>query len=150
MKYVGEELTISMPEKPTIRCDAPAAIGFVDCVEKVGRMKHIDLRECWVQELRSNVTIKQKCDATANKADQMTKTLPLNAFKAEEDELMPMLDGVLTIEWPIGVEPADITSVALSKQSRGDVYMRGRASEWTPWIEKPQLDSSWGHTAKSG
>ena len=26
MKYVGEELTISMPEKPTIRCDAPDAI----------------------------------------------------------------------------------------------------------------------------
>jgi hypothetical protein len=52
MKYVGEELTISMPEKPTIHCDASAAIGFADCVEGVGRMKHIDLRECWVQEMR--------------------------------------------------------------------------------------------------
>ena len=98
MKYVGEELTISMPEKPTIHCDASAAIGFADCVEGVGRMKHTDLRECWVQEMRSNATIKQKCDGTANKADQMTKILPLNAFKAEEDELMPMFGDVLAIE----------------------------------------------------
>jgi hypothetical protein len=45
MKYVGEELTISMPERPTIHCDASAAIGFADCVEGVGRMKHIDLHE---------------------------------------------------------------------------------------------------------
>ena len=45
MKYVGEELTISMPEKPTIRCDASVAIGFAGCVEGVGRMKHIDLGE---------------------------------------------------------------------------------------------------------
>jgi hypothetical protein len=95
MKYVGEELTISMPEKPIIRCDASAAIGFADCVEGVGRMKHIDLRECWVQQMRSDETIKQKCDGTANKADQMTKILPLNAFKAEEDELMPMYGDVL-------------------------------------------------------
>jgi hypothetical protein len=55
-------------------------------------MKHIDLRECWVQEMRSKATIKQKCDGTANKADQMTKILPLNAFKAEEDELMPVFE----------------------------------------------------------
>ena len=100
MKYVhvGEELTISMPEKPTIRCDASVAIRFADCVEGVGWMKQIDLRECWVQEMRSNATIKQKCDGTANKADQMTKILPLNAFKAEEDELMPMFGDELAIE----------------------------------------------------
>ena len=50
--------------------------------------------------MRSNATIKQKCDGTANKADQMTKILPLNAFKAEEDpdELMPMFGDVLAIE----------------------------------------------------
>ena len=98
MKYVGEELTISMLEMPTIRCDASTAIRFVDCVEGVDRMKHIDLRECWVKEMRSNETIKQKCDGTANKANQMTKILPLNAFKAEEDEIMPMFGVVLAIE----------------------------------------------------
>ena len=54
-----------------------------------------DLHECWVQQMRSDETIKQKCDGTANKADQMTKILPLNAFKAEEDELMPMYGDVL-------------------------------------------------------
>ena len=48
--------------------------------------------------MRSNVTIKQKCDGTANKADQMTKILPLIAFKPEDDELMPMFGDVLAIE----------------------------------------------------
>ena len=98
MNYVGEELTINMPKKPIIRCDASAAIGVADCVEGVGRTKHIDLRECWVQQMSSDETIKQKCDGTTNKADQMTKFLPLNAFKTEEDELMPMFGDVLAIE----------------------------------------------------
>jgi hypothetical protein len=48
--------------------------------------------------MRSNATIKQKCDGTANKADQMITILPLNAFKAEEDEFMPMFGDVLAIE----------------------------------------------------
>ena len=96
MKYVGEELTISMPVQPIINCDASAAIGFADCVEGVGRMKHIDLRSCWVQQMRSDETIKIKCDGTANKADHFTKILPLEAFKTEENELMPMYD--LTLE----------------------------------------------------
>ena len=95
MEYVGEELTISMPERPIVKCDASAAIGFADCVEGVGRMKHIDLREQWVQQMRLNDTIKLKCDGTANKADQMTKILPLNAFKAEEEELMPVYGALL-------------------------------------------------------
>ena len=55
-------------------------------------MKHIDLREQWVQQMRLNDTIKVKCDGTANKADQMTKVLPLNAFQDEEAKLMPNSD----------------------------------------------------------
>ena len=115
MRYAGEELTINMPEMPTIRCDASAAIGFGDCVEGFGRMKHIDLRECWVQETRSSGTIKQEYDGPANKADHMTKVLPLNAFKAEEDELMAMFGDVLAIERPVGVETVDLTSASLGK-----------------------------------
>ena len=96
--------------------------------------------------MRSNATIKQKCDGTANKTNQMTKILPLNAFKAEEDELMPVFG--LALDWPIGVEPVDLTSASLSKQSRGDVYVRDHSSKWISWIEKPQLDSSWGRTGR--
>ena len=99
MKYVGEELTIRMPERPVVNCDASAAIGFADCVEGVGRMKHIDLREQWVQQMRLNDTVKVKCDGTANKADQMTKVLPLNAFKDEEAKLMPMFNELLPLEF---------------------------------------------------
>ena len=61
-------------------------------------MKHIDLREQWVEQMRLNDTIKLKCDGTANKADQMTKILPLNAFKAEEAELVPMFNEPLPLD----------------------------------------------------
>jgi hypothetical protein len=46
--------------------------------------------------MRSDETIKIKCDGTANRADHFTRILPLNTFKTEEDELMPMYD--LTLE----------------------------------------------------
>ena len=49
--------------------------------------------------MRLNDTIKVKCDGTANKADQMTKVLPLNAFKDEEAKLMPMFNGLLPLEF---------------------------------------------------
>ena len=32
MKYVREELTIKMPDRPIVLCDASAAIGFANCV----------------------------------------------------------------------------------------------------------------------
>ena len=56
------------------------------------RMKHIDLREQRVQLRRLNDTTKMKCDGTANKADQKTEVLPLNAFQDEEAKLMPNSD----------------------------------------------------------
>lgn len=92
VKYVGEELTLPMPDKPAIRCDASAAIGFADCVEGVGRMKHIDLRENWIQEMRSDKTTKEKCDGKVNKADSFTKVLPLCGFQEIEDDLMPRFE----------------------------------------------------------
>ena len=83
---------MDMPDKPAIRCDASAAIGFADCVEGVGRMKHIDLRENSIQEMRSDKTITEKCDGKVNKADSFTKILPLCGFQEIEDDLMPRFE----------------------------------------------------------
>lgn len=69
VNYIGEELGIVMPSAPEIRVDASAALGFAEQSGNVGRMKHIDLRSSWVQDMRSNSTTKVKVAGTENRAD---------------------------------------------------------------------------------
>ena len=38
--------------------------------------------------------------------------------------------------------------VEILQDKRQSVYMRDHSSKWTSWIEKPQLDSSWGRTGR--
>ena len=89
IKYIGEELSIEMPDKPTILSDATAALGFAGNADRTGKMKHIDLREAWVKELKSNDVIRTKVPGPINQADPFTKILPLSDFQEHEDELMP-------------------------------------------------------------
>ena len=60
IRNIGQELNITVPDTPTVQADATAALGFASNTGTTGRLKHIDLREEWVQELRSNSTIKVK------------------------------------------------------------------------------------------
>ena len=48
----------------------------------------------------------------------------------------------------MGVEPIDLASATLGKQSRGDVETRGHSSKWTPRTDGLQLISSWRHTGR--
>ena len=89
LRNVGQELNITVPETPTIQSDATAALGFASNTGTTGRLKHIDLREGWVQELRSNSTIKVKVDTAFNKSDQFTKIISVTDFQRLEDEMMP-------------------------------------------------------------
>ena len=89
LKYIGEELAIDMPDKPTIQSDATAALGFAGKTDGTGKMKHIDLREDWVRDLKSNDIIRVKVPGTLNQADPFTKILPLSDFQEHEDEIMP-------------------------------------------------------------
>ena len=52
LTYVCEELHIDVPRPITIDIDASAAIGFLNNTGSGGKMKHIDIRESWVQQLR--------------------------------------------------------------------------------------------------
>ena len=45
LKYIGEELSIQMTDRPTVQRDTNAALGFAGKTDGTGRMKHIDLRE---------------------------------------------------------------------------------------------------------
>ena len=69
-----------------------AAIGFITNTCSIGRMKHIDLRESWVEQLRRKGCIKWiKVPGTANRADTFTKILQGAEFEKGNAELMAPL-----------------------------------------------------------
>ena len=92
-KYVCEETDIKVPKKVAITIDAAAAEGFIQNTGKIGRMKHIDLREAWVKDLRDRQHIEFiRKTGPENPADFFTKIITGSQFKAAEDRLMVSLD----------------------------------------------------------
>jgi hypothetical protein len=53
LKYGGEELGMVMPATLRIGCDSSAALAFVENTTSTGRMRHIDIRDDWIQDLRN-------------------------------------------------------------------------------------------------
>ena len=91
-KYVLEEIQAPEPETIPIYIDAGAAIGFITNTCSVGRMKHIDLRETWVEQLRKKGRIQWiKVPGTANRADTFTKILQGAEFARSTAGLMEPL-----------------------------------------------------------
>ena len=56
---------------------------------RYGSVTTTNVRNAWVQQLRSAETIKVKEDTKTNKADQFTKVLNTTDYQKGEDELMP-------------------------------------------------------------
>ena len=82
--YVSEELNISVPRPIIIDIDANAALGFLNNTGGGGRMKHIDIREAWIQQLRDrDVVTFNKVDGKLIKANFMTKLLDKLEFNKE-------------------------------------------------------------------
>ena len=53
-------------------------------------MKHVDLRNTWVRQMRDRDQVRfTKISGEANEADFMTKLLPGPAFKAWLNKMMP-------------------------------------------------------------
>jgi hypothetical protein len=78
-----------------IKVDATAAIAFANNTASSGRMKHIDVREAWMQDLRSKKKVRfSKIDGAINPADFMTKILSAEAFTVGHDRLMKPVLGV--------------------------------------------------------
>ena len=81
VQYLAEELKLSTPAKLKIYVDANAAIGFARNNGGTSRMKHIDIREAWVQQIRDKEKIEiLKIAGTKNPADFFTKLLTNTAF----------------------------------------------------------------------
>ena len=76
IKYVLEEINAPVSDSIPVFVDAGAALGFIGNTCSIGRMKHIDLRDSWVEQLRRKDFLKwTKVPGTENKADTFTKIL---------------------------------------------------------------------------
>ena len=83
---------MSTPAKLKICVDANAAIGFAWNNGGTSRMKHIDIREAWVQQIRDKEKIENlKIAGTKNPADFFIKLLTNTVF----DQAMAGLIGKL-------------------------------------------------------
>jgi hypothetical protein len=92
---MAQELGISSSDKVHIYVDATAAIGFANGTSGQTRMKHLDLRQAWIQQVRDRSTAEFiKVDGTANKADFFTKLLSRVMFKEAEADLMAKLPAI--------------------------------------------------------
>lgn len=87
--YLGEEMKIKVPKPLIIFTDSSGAIGYARNNGGAGKMKHIDIRSAWVQQLRNAGEIElQHVPGTENKADFFTKILPRPATMAAVDCMM--------------------------------------------------------------
>ena len=92
LRYVGEELSIKMGRIIVMLVDATAAIGKVQGPRGGGKMKHIDLRADWINELRDmSICILEKVPGEENLADGFTKLLGRNMFRVFVELLMPFI-----------------------------------------------------------
>ena len=88
-KYICDEIEIKAPERVPIVIDASAAEGFIKNTGKIGRMKHIDLREAWVTDLRDQGKLEFiRKSGPDNNADFFTKIITGSQLNAAEDRLM--------------------------------------------------------------
>ena len=93
LKNICEEIDIAVSKPVVIDIDAGAALGFINNTGSVGRMKHIDLRESWVNQMRDRKQVTfRKVPGTSNPADFFTKIITGPEFKRHQDELMSKIE----------------------------------------------------------
>ena len=92
-KFVCEEIEIPVPKKVEIEIDATACEGFINNTGTIGQMKHIDLRQAWVQDLRNrdHLDIVRR-DGSSNKADFFTKIIMGTQLRDAENYYLGTLD----------------------------------------------------------
>ena len=87
--YVADELGAPFPKPHLINIDASAAKSFFENTGGASKMKFIDIREGWIQQVRDHKQIQfVKIDGTLNPADTFTKLLERKEFEVYQDALM--------------------------------------------------------------
>ena len=93
IQHIAQELGLPVQETIMMKVDSTAAIGRIQGPRGSGKMKHIDLRDAWIQRLRSKKIVDiVKVAGTENKADFFTKLLTRAEFCKGEARLMTRID----------------------------------------------------------
>ena len=91
--HVAKELNLPVSDTIIMKVDSTAAIGKIQGPRGSGKMKHLDLRDAWIQRLRNKKIVDiVKVLGTENGADFFTKLLSRAEFCKQEDQLMTKLD----------------------------------------------------------
>ena len=90
LSYVVSEMGIrDFPMPMTILMDSTVAESFMKNTCTKSRMKHIDVRQSWVQIIRNNsIAQPAHIDSSSNLADMFTKILPRVSFVKNRDAIM--------------------------------------------------------------
>ena len=89
MSYIMSELGMEMSMPLRILVDNAAAIAFSKSQVRRTKMKHIDVRQAWVEAVRdSNVCVLDKVGTSDNLADFFTKILDFPRFEDLRDRMM--------------------------------------------------------------
>ena len=86
ISYVARDLGIDVPAVLPLETDSAAALGFCCAEGASGKMKHIDMRSDWVQDLRNrNLCRLLRVPGNENPSDFMTKVHPAPDFQRLEE-----------------------------------------------------------------
>ena len=91
--HVAKELNLPVSDTIIMKVDSTAAIGKIQGPRGSGKMKHLDLRDAWIQRLRNKKIVDiVKVLGTENGADFFTKLVSRADFCKEENLLMTKID----------------------------------------------------------
>ena len=89
LSYTADEMGIPFPQPFTMQIDNKAAIAFSDNSAFKSKLKHIDVRQKWVQTLRNKSIINTvHVPSEENNADMFTKILGVELFTKFRDKIM--------------------------------------------------------------
>ena len=89
LSYTADEMGIPFPKPFTLQIDNKAAIAFADNSAFKSKLKHIDVRQEWVQTLRNHSIINPVyVPSEENLADIFTKILDAATFIRLRDRMM--------------------------------------------------------------
>jgi hypothetical protein len=93
IQHIAQELNLPVQDTIVMKVDSTAAIGKIQGPRGSGKMKHIDLRDAWIQRLRSKKIVDiVKVAGTENGADFFTKILTRAEFCKGESRLMTKIE----------------------------------------------------------
>ena len=89
LSYVAEEMGAPMDKPLCIKIDNTAAIAFANGRVRRSKLKHIDVRQEWVQALRDHAVVRTEyVNSKLNKADFFTKILDNETFLGFRDDML--------------------------------------------------------------